>query len=332
MKRAVSGIIGMFVFFASFCCILSDSFADPIVIKYAHQLPESQPVAKQARFFEKLVTERAKGRVKIQIYPAGQLFGAKELFNAVRTGEVEMAAVVIGPMQGAIPLLEIFDIPFLFEDFDAVKAAWYGRVRDLTAPRLNRLGAKWLAPGYYGFTQVSNSKLEIKSPKDFEGLKIRAVGPMTSDIIKQFGGSSITMGGGEAYMAMARGTVDGSATGVVSMYTRKYSEVQKYATIMNLNYIGIPILINLEFWNSLPKDIQQIIQESAEKSAEFVKTKTEVMEAECLKGIERQGMDVYILTPQEREAFKDAARPVTERWIKRHGEIGKSLVEYVGTL
>ena len=130
-------------------------------------------------------------------------------------------------------------------------------------------------------------------------------------------------------MAMARGTVDGSATGVVSMYTRKYHEVQKYATLMNLNFTGIPMLINLKFWKSLPNDLQQIIQKSATESAVFVKKESQRMVDESIAGLKERDMKVYKLSPKERKAFKKAALPVTKRWIKRHGDTGKELIEYV---
>ncbi|MDI7259101.1 MAG: TRAP transporter substrate-binding protein [Thermodesulfobacteriota bacterium] len=301
----------------------------PIVLKFAHQLPETQPVAKQARFFEKLVQEKSKGRVTIEIYPAAQLFTARDLFPAVKRGAVEMAAVVIGPMQGAIPLMEIFDIPFVFTEFEQVKKGWYGYLGEVLKKELEKQGVYWLAPGYYGFAQASNNKREIRSPDDFKGLKIRTVGPLTAEIVTLMGGGVVVMGGDEAYLAMAKGVVDGSITGNVTMATRKYYEIQKYVTILNLGYIGIPMLINLEVWNSLPKEIQKLIQECATESGEFVLKETIEEEKKSVEILKEKGMIVYTPTKAEMEKFKKTAATIKDKWLKRHGEVAAKLIKFV---
>ena len=75
--------------------------------------------------------------------------------------------------------------------------------------------------------------------------------------------------------------------------------------------------------------LQQIIQKSADESAEFVLKETLKMEEEGVNGVKKLGMKVYTLSPQERRVFKNAATPVTNRWIKKHGNTAKELIEFV---
>ena len=105
-------IVAVFIISLLFISSPNALAAKKIVIRFAHQMPESSCTAKQIRFFEKELEKRAKGRIEVQVYPAGQLFKAKELFGAVRSGQVEMIVVTIGAMQGPLPHYEIFDVPF----------------------------------------------------------------------------------------------------------------------------------------------------------------------------------------------------------------------------
>jgi len=301
----------------------------PMVIKFAHQLPESQSVAKQARVFEKLVKEKSKGNVVIEVYPAAQLFTARDLYPAVRKGSVEMAAVVIGPIQGAIPLMEIFDVPFVFQNYDQVMKAWYGFPGDYLKQEMEKHGAKFMAEGYYGFTHICNIKHEIRTPKDIRGLKIRCIGPLTAEIISAMGGGAVVMGGDEAYLAMSRKVVDGSFTGLVSMATRKYWEIQKYLSLINLNYTGIPMLINLQFWKGLSKEVQNLLQASAKESEDFVLKETIKEEKEAVDLLKEKGMIVYTPTPAEMEEFRKFCAPIKDAWIKKHGDIAAKMVKFV---
>jgi C4-dicarboxylate-binding protein DctP len=318
----------------AFVLVSHDAFAQqkPIVIKFAHQMPESQSVAKQARVFEKCVKEKSNGSVTVEVYPAAQLFTARDLYPAVRKGAVDMAAVVIGPIQGAIPLFEIFDVPFLFQSYDQVKKSWYGFPGEFLKKELEKQGVKFLAEGYYGFIHSSNSKREIRTPKDLQGLKIRCIGPLTADTVKAMGAGVIVMGGDEVYLAMARKVVDGSFTGTISMASRKYWEVQKYVSLIHINYTGVPMFINLELWKGLPKQIQVLLEQCAKESEDFVLKETIKDESDAVGVIKENGMKVYTPTPAEMEEFRKISLPVREDWIKKHGEIAAKMVQFVESI
>ena len=331
MKKCCNVLIGVFIVLTWCVVCNSNSLAatKPILIKYAHQLPESQSVAKQARVFEKCVKEKSNGNVVIEVYPAAQLFNARDLYPAVRKGAVDIAAVVIGPIQGSIPLMEIFDVPFLFQTYDQVKGAWYGYPGEFLKKELEKQGVKMLAEGYYGFIHVCNNKREIRNPKDLQDLKMRTVGPLTADIAQLMGAAAIVMGGDESYLAMARKVVDGSFTGTVTMASRKYWEIQKYLSLIHMNYTGIPMLINLQKWNTLPKEVQVLLEQCAKESEEYVLKQVVKDEKDAVEIMEKNGMKVYTPTPAEMREFRRVSLPIKNAWIKKHGEVAAKMVDFV---
>lgn len=243
-----------------------------------------------------------------------------------------MAQPVTGSMQGAIPMMEIWAIPFLFRTMDQVKKAWNGYLGDILKQELETKGVKLMAQGTYMFLNVCNSKRELKTPKDFNGLKIRTAGPMDADTIKALGASPVTMGGDEAYLAMSRKTVDGSFTGLAGMSSRRYWDVQKYLTMINTSYTDIPMMINLQFWKGLPIEVQNLLQECARESEEFVFQSSLKEDKESLEMLVQNGMKAYTPTPEEIKEYIKACAPIKEAWVQQHVDIAAKAVKWVESL
>ena len=331
MKKCCNVLIGVFIVLTWCVVCNSNSLAagKPIIIKYGHQLPEAEAVAKQARVFAKCMKEKSNGNVEVEVYPAAQLFTARDAFAMVRKGAVDIAAVGSPSIQESIPFMEIFDVPFLFQTYDQVKGAWYGYPGDVLRTEFDKQGVTFIAEGYYGFIQLSNSKREIRSPKDLQGLKIRTVGPLSAELARIMGAAAIVLGGDEAYLAMARKVVDGSLTGAASMSARKYWEVQKYVTLTSMGYIGLPLFINSKYMNGLPIEVQGLVKECAKISEDFVLKDTIRDEQDSIVNLAKHGIIVYKPTPEELGEFRKVCLPIKEAWIKKQGEIGAKMVKFV---
>lgn len=301
----------------------------PIILKYAHALPEGNFIAKAARVFEKCVKEKSKGNVVVEVYPAAQLFGHRDVFPGLRKGAVDIA--IVGPpyMQGSIPLMEIFDLPFLFRTFDQVKNAWYGYPGDILKQELEKHGLKFMSPGYFCFSEMSTNKGEIRTPADFKGLKIRAPGPMMAEVISALGGAPVSFSGEEQYLALQRKVVDGSLAALEGMVSRKYWEIQKYVSLLHLGYIDLPMIINSQVWKNLPKEVQALLEQCAIEYEKFTWEEAINNEKNSVEILKEKGMVIYTPTPAEMEEFRKVTLPIKASWIKKHGEIGKKMIEFV---
>ena len=95
----------------------------PIVIKFSHVAAPDTPKGQAANEFKRLAEERTKGRVKVEVYPNSQLFKDAEELDGLQLGSVQMLAPVPGKFGPAgIPEFEVFDLPYMFPDLEALPA------------------------------------------------------------------------------------------------------------------------------------------------------------------------------------------------------------------
>jgi len=324
----VLAVVGVFGF------MIQPSFGAeaPIVIKYAHQAPLTDPAHKAAEYFARQLAERTKGKVKVDIYPASMLYKDTEIIPAVRDGAIQMGMGTINQMESYIPIAEVYSLPFLTPSHEHMKKIKEGVVGKLLVGKMDGIGLKHMFWMDVGFTDLATTKKLVKRPDDLKGLKIRIVGgKMTSDTFKALGASPVFITATEVYMALSKGAADGLISVFNSFYNRKYYEIAKYASKLNLYFSCHPVIMNMKFWESLPDDVRKVINEVRREAEERGEKWGEEDEISAINKCKEKGMAVYYITPEERAQFVDAVQPVWEDFAKRYGKEGGELVQWIKT-
>ena len=189
------------------------------------------------------------GKVKIELYPNSQLYKDKEELEALQLGAVQMLAPSVsklGPL--GVKEFEVFDLPYLFSGYDALRKVTDGPIGKELLGKLEAKGILGLAFWDNGFKILSANKPLI-SPDDLLGLKMRI---QASKVIEAqmaaLGALPQVTAFSEAYQALSSGVVDGTENTPANMFTQKMYEVQKHATLTNHGYLGYAILTNKKFW------------------------------------------------------------------------------------
>ena len=144
-----------------------------IVIKFSHVVAEDTPKGRAAVYFAKLVEQRTKGRVKIQVYPNSQLYNDSKEMAALQKGSVQMLAPSLakfGPL--GLPEFEVFDLPYIFDDYADAHRVTFGPLGKELLNKLQSKGIVGLAYWDNGFKQMSANR-PLKKPEDMKGLKMR---------------------------------------------------------------------------------------------------------------------------------------------------------------
>ncbi|MFK9090741.1 DctP family TRAP transporter solute-binding subunit [Bacillus salipaludis] len=303
-----------------------DGYEDA-TIRLAYNLPQDHHISVGIEKFAKEVTEKSGGKVKIQVYPAGQLLSDKEMNQSILTGGVEMGLNSSTLWASTVPSMGIFDVPYVFPNYEAAGKALSGEMGDKLRSAMEEKGAKVLLFADYGYAQFVNNKKPLKKPEDFNGLKIRSIGDIPSELIKAYGASPVFMGGGEVYMALQRHTVDGATSGTTAMVQRKYDEVVKYLTINNYAYLEFILAVNKGYWDKLPEKTQKLISDTAAETEQWIREQAKSEDEKTAKELEEKGMEVYVVPENELQAWKDAAKPVYDVFLKQSGELGKELLD-----
>jgi tripartite ATP-independent transporter DctP family solute receptor len=298
-------------------------------IRLAYNLPQDHHIARGVEEFAKKVTARSGGKVKIQVYPAGQLLSDKEMNQAILTGGVEMGVNSSTLWSSVVPAMGIFDVPFAFPTYELAGKALAGPVGQKLNAEMEKKGAKVLMYADYGYAQFANSVRPLTKPEDVHGLKIRSIGHIPSVMIQAYGAAPVFMGAGEVYMALQRKTIDGATSGTTAMVQRKYDEVSRYLTVVNYAYLEFLLAVNKQYWDALPPKTQELLTETARETEEWIRKQAEEEDKQTTEQLKQRGMDVYVVPESDLPQWKEAAKPAWDEYLKTAGDLGKELLDDV---
>ncbi|MEP7208306.1 MAG: DctP family TRAP transporter solute-binding subunit [Casimicrobiaceae bacterium] len=305
------------------------SAQDPIIIKFSHVAAANTPKGQAADMFKKLAEERTKGRVKVEVFPNSTLFKDKEELEALQIGSVQMLAPVpgkFGPV--GVKEFEVFDLPYIFRDINAVHRFARGPGGAALLKKLEARGVVGLTYWDNGF-RVMSANRPIHTPTDMKGLKMRInSSKVNAAIMKSLGAQPQSLAFSEVYQALQTGVVDGTEGPLSNLYTQKQYEVQKDVTLTYHTISNYVVVANKKFWDGLPADIRTTLVGAMKDATAYNDEIAEKDEAAALAAIKASGRStVYAPTPAELDAWAKATEPVLAEMADRVG--GKAFIESV---
>lgn len=297
----------------------------PIVIKFSHVVATDTPKGQAAERFKLLAEKATAGRVKVEVYPNSQLYKDKEELEALQLGAVQMLAPSLakfGPL--GVKEFEVFDLPYLFADKEALHRVTEGPVGKGLLQKLDGKGIVGLAYWDNGFKVMSANK-PLRSPADFKGVKMRVQASKVLDAqMRALGANPQVLAFSEVYQALSSGVVDGTENPPSNMYTQKMHEVQKHVTVSNHGYLGYAVIVNKRFWDGLPADIRASLTKAMAEATTYEKAIAQRDNDLALEAIRKTGKTaIHVQTPAERAAWRAAMLPVHKTMESR---VGKELI------
>ena len=300
----------------------------PIVIKFSHVVATDTPKGKGAEYFKKIAEERTKGKVKVEVYANSTLYKDKEEVEALQLGAVQMLAPSLakfGPL--GVREFEVFDLPYLFDNYDELHKVTRGPVGKQLLAKLEPKGIIGLAYWDNGFKDMSANK-PLHQPSDFRGLKMRIQSSKVLDAqMRALGAVPQVMAFSEVYQALQTGVCDGTENPPSNLYTQKMHEVQKYLTLSNHGYLGYAVIVNKKFWEGLPPDIRKTLEGAMDDATKYADDIAKKENDDALEAVKKSGRTQFItLTPEEKKAWKKALIKVHQESESR---IGKELIQSI---
>jgi len=291
----------------------------PIVIKFSHVAAPDTPKGQAALEFKRLAEERTKGKVKVDVFPNSMLFKDAEELDGLQLGSVQMLAPVPGKFGPAgVPELEVFDIPYLFTDLDALEKVYKGPVGASLLKKLESKGMVGLAFWNNGF-RVMSANRPIHVPADMKGLKMRInSSKVNAAIMKSVGAVPQTMAFSEVYQALQTGVIDGTEGPLSNLYTQKQYEVQKHVTLTYHTISNYVVVVNKAFWDKLPADIRTTL-DGCIKDATALNNQNSIKDEQtAINAIKASGKsEIYTPTPAEKQLWIKAMSPVQDEMASR---------------
>ena len=300
----------------------------PIVLRFSHVVAVDTPKGQAAEFFRRRAEELTGGRVRVEVFPNSSLYKDRDEIEALQLGAVQMLAPSLskfGPL--GVPEFEIFDLPFLFPDYAALRRVTQG---PLGRALLDKLAAKGIVGLSYwdnGF-KVFSAQRPLRTPADFRGLRIRVQpSQVLEGQMRALGAIPQILPFSDVYPALRDGVVDGAENPVSNLWTQRMHEVQRHVTLTFHGYLGYATIVNGRFWEGLPADVRAQLERAMAEATEYANRIAREKNEGDLARLRAAGTsEVHVPTAAERLALKRALAPVHAKAERR---IGRSLLRDV---
>ena len=297
-----------------------------MTIRLAHDAPLTTPHHEACENIKAALEERSGGAITVELYPTQQLGSASEMIESMQMNTVEMVLLPTSKYGGFYPTLNIMDMPFLFPTQESTMKLFQSDLATEMMSGLDDIGIHGLAFYSSGSKNFTNN-YEIHKPEDFKGLRIRTQeAPIIMEMYKCWGATTTAIDIMELYNALQNKTVDGQENPFLSIASMKLFEVQKYMIVSAHSYLEYIMACSGQWWNDLDDNTKALIQEVVNENQQFCYDRLQEYNEEYYATIAASDITIYELTPEERQAFKDACAPVYEKFGE---EIGTDLLNRV---
>lgn len=263
------------------------------LLRLGHGLDTQHPVHKAMEYMAERLEVLSEGKLKLQLYPSGQLGGERECLELLQIGSLDMTKVSSAVLENFIPEHKIFSVPYIFRDRQHSFDVFDGEIGE----RVLTLGDKFRLRGLTFYDAGSRSfymkTKAIDKPEDLKGMKIRVQkSNMAVSMVNLLGGAPTPISYGELYTALQQGVVDGAENNLPSFYTSKHFEVCKYYSMDEHTSVPDVLVIGLDTWNRLSDQEKKWVKEAAMESALEERKLWAKSEKESLEAIIKAGVKV----------------------------------------
>ncbi|OYX45349.1 MAG: C4-dicarboxylate ABC transporter [Rhodobacterales bacterium 32-67-9] len=295
--------------------------AGEIVMKFAHVTnSDKHPKGIAASLFAERVNTEMDGKACMEVYPNSTLYDDDQVLEAMLQGDVQFAAPSLSKFEAFTKQFQIFDLPFMFKDIEAVDGFQNSEAGQAMKESMVRRGLLGLEFWHNGLKQMSANKPVIL-PEDMKGLKIRV---QPSDVIvaqmEALGASPQPMAFAEVYGALQTGVVDGQENTWSNIYGQKFYEVQDGTTETNHGVLDYLVVASVDWMDSLPEDVRTQVTTILKEVTVERNAAVGQVDAEARQAILDAGGVIRELDDSQRQAWVDAMKPVWDKFVDGVGQ------------
>jgi tripartite ATP-independent transporter DctP family solute receptor len=246
------------------------SAENPIVMKLASTGGIGSVEAALGEEIKQAVEFLSLGGIKVEFYPASQLGSAMEQLNGVMAGDVQAMYEEVTIFEEALPSLKVFGMPYVVTDPLVVRKVINGPIgKKFSEDMIERSGMRILGIAIKEPRNLTTEK-PIHSLGDIKGLKIRVMNvPSSVDLWTALGANPTPMAFSEVYTSLATGVIAAQENPVDVIADNKLYEVQKYVTETAHIQANSMVVVNNQFFTSLPPDLQKALEDGVRIATDF---------------------------------------------------------------
>lgn len=297
---------------------ISATPSNPITLTFGHGQAESHSFHKAALHFKELIEDRSGGTIKVDVQGNGALGDEKEMAESLQLGAIDMCVVAVATLTGFDSELDIFNMPYLFDNLNQVYKVLDGEIGQSAFAGLENQGLKVLGFFDLGFRNMTNNLRPIKAPSDCTGLRMRTLqSAVCVEGLNMFGIDAVSMSFGELFTALQTGAIDGQENPISVIDASQFYSVQKYLSLTEHIYPVLPVMISTSTFNNLTSEQQALVLECVADTVTFQREANAANYDSELEDLTQNGMSVNEV---DKSAFKQVVEPLYEKYNAKWGE------------
>ncbi len=290
-------------------------------------LPEAHPQYQALLKWKEIVEAKTNGSVKVETYHSGTMGDDRQMTEKLQLGALEVTIPSTAPMVNFVKEFGVFDFPFLFANEEVADYVLDGPVGQELLDKLPAQDLIGLAYWENGFRNLTNSKKEVKSVEDFNGLKIRTMeNEIHLAVFKALGANPTPMAFTELFTALQQGTVDGQENPLVTIYNSKFFEVQDYLSMTNHVYSPFVFLMSKKFYDASSDEEKEIFKAAAEEARDYERQLIRDGNAEYRQKLTDAGMTITDISPEVHQQLVEISSPIVDQFAEK---VGADVIEKV---
>lgn len=306
--------------------IAGPAAAAEFTLKYGHVGPATEISDDHIPgvFLKSFLESRSQGRIAVEIYPASQLGGFRELIEQVQLGTLELTHTTVGGASAFLPEIQVTDIPYMIRD-DLVaerlgQGPFFDKLRDAFLEKTGNV--RLVAMGNTGRWRSFFLKDRFaKSPADLSGVKIRVVDSLLQiDFMKSLGANPTPIPWGEVYTSLATGVASGLNIAVTDIVPNNMQEVVKYATVDEHMYLLAFWWMSDQWLKSLPDDLRVMVMDGLTQAAQLQTDWNKQYESRAFEKFVADGGQIYVPSPEEKQQFLVGRDRGRDWFVQTYGE------------
>jgi tripartite ATP-independent transporter DctP family solute receptor len=281
---------------------------DVVTLRIGHSLDVEHSVHKAMEHMAERLAIYSNNEMQIKLYPNAQLGGEREMLELLQIGSLAMTKVSAAAIEGFVPEMKLYGVPYLFKDNAhrwAVLESEVGKEILKATQKAHLTGL-----GYYdaGSRSFYTTDTKIVSPDDLGGLKIRVMqSPSAVSMVNTMGGSATPISFGELYTALQQGVVDGAENNPPSFYLSRHYEISKYYVLDEHTSVPDVIIASKHIFDNLTEKQQGWLKQAVDDSIELQKTLWRELEERSLLAVKEHGVEVIY---PDKQPFVDSLAPL----------------------
>lgn len=298
-------------------------------LRFASEAPRSDTQFQGGEKFSELLKAKTKGALELKVYPDSSLGKFDAAISGVRGGTIDIIVSGSGNFSGLVPLMGIFDIPFMFKDTAHAYRALDGKIGQDMLDKLGEFNMKGLAYWDNGWRQMSNSKHPINVPADVKGLKMRTTGsPAHIEAFKLLGANPVPMPLAELYTALEMKTVDAQEHPIGVLWSAKLYEVQKHLSLTYHAYSALVVVMNKQKFESLSPANQKAIVEAAREAGAYQRKLNNENIAKIVGDLKK--LNVSVVEKVDPAPFLEVTKPGRKTFTDKFG--GEDVIKAIDAI